>query len=130
MFLERALVGQTLDPLARPQRHVMLTAGAHLEILLQFGLGDDLPARRALGPETLGDTALDFRPDLEGRFLENSHRFFLSAGDRDDNHRGSPRLAQDPRAGVSRRTRGQDIVDQNQVPSGRIRTTPQGESAF
>jgi hypothetical protein len=108
----------------------MLAAGAHLEILLQFGLGDDLPARRALGPQTLGDIALDFRPDLESRFLENSHGFFLSAGDRDDNHRGSPGLAQDPRAGVSRRTRGEDVIDQNQVPSGHIRASPQGESPF
>jgi hypothetical protein len=103
---------------------------ADLQVLLELGFGHNFPATRTLGPQSFRNIALASHANLERRLLENSHGSFLSARDRDDNHGGGPGFPQDPGAGIGRRARGQDIIDEGNSQPFHGRTAAQGKSAL
>ena len=79
----------------------MLALGADLQILRKLIAGDDLPAGRALDPQSLGYIAFCLASDFEGRLLKNSHGDLLAARDRNDNHDGNPSLTEDAGTSIS-----------------------------
>jgi hypothetical protein len=109
---------------------MVIALRADLEVLLELRFGHHLPATRTLGPQSFRNIALASHANLERRLLENSHGYFLSARNRDDNHGGGPRFPQDPGTGIGGRTRGQDIIDEGNGQPFYLRTTAQGKSAL
>jgi hypothetical protein len=129
-LLERTLVDQTLDALRRAKREMVVALRADLQVLFELGFGHHFPATRTLGPQSFRNIALASHANLERRLLENSHGSFLSARDRDDNHGGGPGFSQDAGAGIGRRARGQDIIDEGNGQPFHGRTAAQGKSAL
>ena len=72
-FLEAARVHQRIHARPGPEAKVVLATGAHIEILREFGLGEDLLAALALDPEPLGYPDPGVLPSRKRIFLEPSH---------------------------------------------------------
>jgi hypothetical protein len=58
MFFEAVWIQKHLQPFLRALNEVMVAAGAHPKILLQFQIVDQLRASRAFLPEAGGQLAL------------------------------------------------------------------------